>query len=254
MDRIEAAATSLAQARGGAALPGLAEDLRPRSLEEAEAIQHATLARLGEKPGGWKLGRQGEVVFAAPIPASLVLEDPGEAAIPMPAARFIELELAIRFHASLSPEAVASLRAEDLPRHAAIATLFELVQPRFAPGAETSAFDRIAECLANHGAVVRSSPLPWTPAILEAPPPVRLSQDGQIIATREGPHVATPVSALIEAWIGRMRREGRGVGAGEVLTFGSLTGMPPIPAAGAHYVGEIEGLAPLSIRVAPVSA
>jgi hypothetical protein len=252
LDKIEAAAALLAGARTGAALDGLPEALRPASLAEAEAMQNATLAALGETCGGWKLGRQGEVIFAAPIPASHILPDPADGAIPMPAARFIELELAIRFHQPVAPEAMAGLRPEDLPVLAHIGTLFELVQPRFAPSAPITPLDRIAECLANHGAAIRTAATPWTLALLDAPPPVRLSQNEGVIATREGPHVATPIRPLIEAWIARLAREQRGIAAGEVLTFGSLSGMPAIPQEGADYLGEIEGLPPLALTVASV--
>ncbi|HEY8610380.1 MAG TPA: hypothetical protein VIL69_03715 [Roseomonas sp.] len=252
MNSIEAAAELLARARGGPSLPGLPEALRPGTLQEAEAIQNATFARLGERCGGWKIGRHGEHVFSAPIPASTLITEPGDRPVTLLADRFIELELAIRFHEPVPSAAMARLRPEDLPRLASIATLFELVRSRFSPSAETGPLDRIADCVANHGAAIGVSTLPWTLGMLDAPPPVRLWQNDAVIAERTGPHVAVPVLPLIEAWIDRCRREGRGIAAGEVVTFGSLTGMPPIPAEGARYRGEIEGLAPLACTVAAV--
>ncbi|MFC7734330.1 hypothetical protein ACFQX4_00470 [Roseomonas sp. GCM10028921] len=251
MDSIRAAAGLLAAARDGAALPGLPQALRPITLDAAEAIQHATFAALGERIGGWKLGRQLGHVFSAPIPASRILADPGEAPVPMPAARFIELEVALRFHGDVAPAAAAALRPEDLPGLARLATLFELVQPRFEPSAEPGPLDRIAECVGNHGAALRESPQPWSFEELDAPPPVRLLQDGRAIAERDGPHVAAPLRPLFEAWIARLGREGRGIAVGEVVTFGSLTGMPPVPPEGALYRGEIGGMGPLLLTVAP---
>jgi 2-keto-4-pentenoate hydratase len=79
-----------------------------------------------------------------------------------------------------------------------------------------------------------------------------LSQDGEVISRRDGAHVAAPVVPLIDALLDRLRRENRGIAAGEVITLGSLSGMPPIPAAGAEYLGEVGQLTPLPCRVAPV--
>jgi len=253
LDKIEAAGSLLAGARTGEPLPGLPEALRPADLAAAEAIQVATMAALGATIGGWKIGRHGGEVFAAPIPAGLTLVGPVQGPLPMPEARFIELELAILFHQAVPAEEMASLRATDLPGLADRAVLIELVQPRYAAGAETTPLERLADCMANHGVVIRPTPGAWEVAELDSPPLTRLTQDGTLIATHDAPHVAAPLAPLIEAWILRMAREGRGLSAGDVLTFGSLSGMPAIPAAGAHYLGEIGGLLPLEIAVAPVA-
>lgn len=251
MDPIEDAARQLAAARRGAPLPGLAEASRPRDLAAAEAVQHATLAALGEGIGGWKLGRHGGAPFSAPFPASAVLEDRGGLRASLPAGSLIELEIAVRFRDAVPAARVASLRPEDLPGLAALATLFEFVQPRFTADAATGPLDRIADCLANNGGAVRASEAAWSLARLDAPPATRLSQDGALLARHEGPHVAAPIRPLVEAWLARLGREGRGIGAGAVLTFGSLTGMRPIPAQGADYEGEIEGLPPLRCAIEP---
>jgi 2-keto-4-pentenoate hydratase len=253
LNPIESTAGLLAWAHRGPALLGLPEELRPGSLEAAEAIQHETLVVLGDRAGGWKLGRHGGHLFSAPLPASRTLHAGEEASVTVPPDSLIEMEIAIRFRAAVPPAAVATLEADALPGLASIAVLFEFVHSRFAPDAVTGPLDRIADCLANHGAAVRTTPLPWSLAMLDNPPAVRLSQDGAVIARHEGPHVATPVGALIEAWITRLRRETRGIAAGEVVTFGSLTGMLPIPPEGARYEGEIEGLEPLrcTISIAP---
>lgn len=250
MNPIEAA-RQLADARRGAALPSLAEGTRPRNLAEAEAVQHATLAALGEEVGGWKLGRHGGGIFSAPFPASLVLEDAGALSVTLPAGSLIELEIAIRFREAVPPGRAATLRPDDLPSLSNIAALFEFVQHRFAADAATGPLDRIADCVANNGGAVRESNAGWSMALLDAPPPTQLSQDGVVLARHEGPHVAAPIRPLVEAWIARLSREGRGIGTGEVLTFGSLTGMRPIPVGGALFLGEIEGLAPLRCAVLP---
>ena len=249
MNPIEVAGRTLAAARTGAPLDGLPEPLRPRDLPQAEAIQHATLAALGEAIGGWKVGRHGGHAFSAPFPASLVVEDAGALAAVLPTASLIELEIAIRFHTAVAPAGIAALRPEDLPGLASIATLFEFVQQRFAPSATTGPLDRIAECMANNGAALRPGPDGWTLAMLDAPPATRLSRDGEQLARHDGPHVAAPVRPLIEAWLARLVRDGLGITAGQALTFGSLTGMLPIPPGDHAYLGEIDGLPPLRCAV-----
>lgn len=251
LNAIEAAADLLARARAGHALNGIPEALRPQSLGEAEAVQNATLSAMREGVGGWKVGRHGGVVFSAPIPASRLLTDPVHAPIALPAERFIELELALRFRQAVSPADVATLIPGDLTGLTTVATLFEFVRSRFLPSAETGPLDRIADCVANDGALVRATLMPFTLEMLDEPPAVTLMQDGTAISRRTGPHVAAPVVPLIEAWIARIRQEGRGIAAGEVVTLGSLSGMPPIPAAGASYLGEIDGFEPLRCTILP---
>jgi len=251
LDAIESAARLLAGARAeGHVLPGLPEELRPATLEAAEAIQAATLRLAGETVGGWKAGRQEGHAFVAPIPASRVTLASDEL-LPMPASRFLELELAIRFPVDIPPAEVARLTPDDLPGLAQIATLIELVQVRLDPSA-ANPLDRIADGLSNHGAVVRPSDVAWTLDLLDRPPPTVLTQDGRENGRRDDAHPAAPVRGLLDGYLDRCRRDGRGIAAGEVVTLGSLTGMPAIPAEGASYVGTIEGLDPVRCRVAPV--
>ena len=71
--QIDQAAQALAGARKGQALPGLPQAVRPQSREDAFAIQDAVMAKLGEKPGGWKVGALPDGgSFVAPIYASAV--------------------------------------------------------------------------------------------------------------------------------------------------------------------------------------
>ncbi|MBP0492321.1 hypothetical protein [Roseomonas indoligenes] len=254
MNAIQAAGELLARARAGAALPGLPPALRPATLEAAEGIQHATLAAMDEGIGGWKIGRLDGIINSAPIPASRLLTDPLPGPITLPAERYIEMELAIQFRVAVAPADVATLVPGDLTGLATLATLFEFVRPRIPTSGDVTPLDRIADAMGNDGALVRATLLPWTLTTLDMPPALTLFQDDAVLTRREAvPHVAAPLGPLLEAWIGRLRREGRGIAMGEVVTLGSLSGMPPIPAAGATYFGEIEGMEALRCTVAPVS-
>ena len=253
MDPIQEAGTLLARARAGDAIVGLPDALRPHTMEAAEAIQHATLAALGERPGGWKVGRLEGHVFTAPIPAGHIIAQPeGKEGVSFRVERFIELELALLFRRGATAADVANLVLGDLTDLATPATLLEFVRPRFLPDAQVTPLERIADCMANQGAMVTPTLMPWRLEDLDGMGAAVLFQNGEEISRREGAHVAAPVVPLIQALIERLRRENRGIAAGEVITLGSLSGMPPIPAEGADYLGEVGQLTALRCRVAPV--
>ncbi|WP_458096598.1 hypothetical protein [Roseomonas sp. WA12] len=253
MDPIQEAGTLLARARTGDAIAGLPDTLRPKTMDAAEAIQHATLTALGDRPGGWKVGRLEGQVFTAPIPAAHIVAQPeGKEGVSFRPERFIELELALVFRRGCTAADMASLVLGDLPDLATPATLLEFVRPRFLPDARVTALERIADCMANQGAMLTPTLMPWRLEDLDLMGTAILSQDGEVISRRDGAHVAAPVVPLIDALLDRLRRGNRGIAAGEVFTLGSLSGMPPIPAAGAEYLGEVGQLTPLTCRVAPV--
>src|SRR6266581_3383055 len=66
-EQIDEAARALAAARKGKPIAALPEGVRPQSEADSYAIQEAVLRRLGERPGGYKVGfsPQGGI-FCAP--------------------------------------------------------------------------------------------------------------------------------------------------------------------------------------------
>ncbi len=230
----ETAAAILARARHGATIARLPEPLRPTTLEQAEAIQHATL------PGpraGWKLGRHGPHIFSAPMPEA----GPGLAP---PAGTRIELEIALRLRAPLAPTAPLLLAETDL------AVLMEFVRSRFSAPEEATALERIADCVANHCFVALAAPGDWPPGFLDELPAVSLTLDGQEIAQHAGAHPAAPLAALLEGFAQRRAREGLVLAAGEIITLGSLTGILPVPPQGGVFTGRIGALPALRCAVA----
>jgi 2-keto-4-pentenoate hydratase len=237
---ITSAATTLAAARGGPAIAGLSP--APQSLADAEAIQMATLAALGLRRGGWKLGRAQDIIFSAPMPAGPI--DEPEPVLTLPGGTRIELELAVRFRQAPPP---SPLTLEALPDLADLVVLFEFVRTRLAT--PPAVYDRIADCISNERVVAVTAPGPWSVAILETVPPVHLLQDDAEIATHQGAHPAAPLGPLIAAWDARRARAGLSIAAGEILTLGSLTGVLPVPSGGARYLGRIGDLPALRCRV-----
>jgi 2-keto-4-pentenoate hydratase len=237
---ISGAAAALAAARSGPVIDGLSP--APRTMAQAEAIQMATLAALGMRRGGWKLGRANDVIFSAPMAAGPI--DEAEPAVALPAATRIELEIALRFRAAPPP---SPLTLEAMPDLTDLVVLFEFVRTRLAT--PPAVLDRIADCVSNERVVAVTAPGPWRVAFLETLPRVQLLQDDVEIATHQGTHPAAPLGPLLAAWDARRRQAGLAIAAGEILTLGSLTGVLPVPPGGARYLGRIGDLPPLRCRV-----
>jgi 2-keto-4-pentenoate hydratase len=178
------ASAALAAARTGHDIAGLAPG--PQTMAEAEAIQMATLAALGVRRGGWKLGRSQDVIFSAPMPEGPVDEE--EPVLTLPAGTRIELEIALRFREA-PPSAPLTIAA--LPELADLVVLLEFVRARFS--SPTPGFDRIADCISNERVVAVTAAGPWSSDILEDVPLVELFQDGAQIATHQGAHPAAPL-------------------------------------------------------------
>src|SRR4029079_2507569 len=90
------AARALADARNGQPIAAIPEALRPQSEADSYAIQDAVMRRLGERPGGWKVGFSPEGgVFCAPIYASKVQASP--ASLPASGFHLIGIEREIGF-------------------------------------------------------------------------------------------------------------------------------------------------------------
>ncbi|WP_431281121.1 hypothetical protein ACQW02_17085 [Humitalea sp. 24SJ18S-53] len=251
--RIAGATALLIDIRQGrqAPTPGLPEGLRPRDLAEAEAIQLATYAAMGWAIAGWKLGRTGPNVFAAPMPDATVTLM-ADAPVRLPPGTGMELEVAMQLRQGLDAAALAALRPGDLPGIADLVLLFEFVKSRFIPGTPPDEWDKIADGVANLGAVY-SPPLGNWHLADSDPLSMRLLIDDVEVARHDGPHRHAPLAELVEAWRHRCLAIGHAPKAGEVVTFGSLTGMLPVPAAGGILRGELVGRGSLVCRVAPLA-
>src|SRR6266581_8230079 len=98
-EQIDEAARALAAARKGQPIAALPEGVRPQSEADSYAIQEAVLRRLGERPGGYKVGFSPEGgIFCAPIYASRV--HPSPASLPAKGFHVIGIECEIGFRIS----------------------------------------------------------------------------------------------------------------------------------------------------------
>jgi 2-keto-4-pentenoate hydratase len=233
--------------REGKALQGLPPECRPATQAEAEAVQVATFAALDHAIGGWKVGRAGGLVFAAPLPVVKILEGPVTMP-PMPAGARVELELALRLRRAI-PLAELTIDFDRLTAAADLVPLIEIVSSRWALGAQVGPVERVADCVSNQLAVLGAPLGPWERAMVEAPA-AHLSFDGAEVAAHSGPHPAAPIEALLEAWCARCRALGHAPRAGEVVTLGTLTGILPLPPPGSEIRGLVLG-GEIRCRTAP---
>jgi 2-keto-4-pentenoate hydratase len=251
--RVAGATALLIDIRQGrhAPTPGLPAALRPRDLQEAEAIQLSTYTEMGWNIAGWKVGRTGPNFFAAPMP-HVATTPMAEAPLHLPPGTGVELEVAVRLRQDLDGGALAALRPEDLPEIADLVLLFEFVNSRFVAGTPPDELDKIADGVGNVGAAFSPPVGAWNWADINTLS-MRLLIDDAEVARHDGPHRHAPLFQLVEAWRRRCLAMGHAPRAGEVVTFGSLTGVQPLPAAGCTLRGELAGRGSLLCHIAPLA-
>jgi len=220
--QIDQAAQALAGARKGQALPGLPQAVRPQSREDAFAIQDAVMAKLGEKPGGWKVGALPDGgSFVAPIYASAVKPSPAS----LPARSFkvigIECEIGFRLNQALPARAQPYTRDEVL----AVASMhptIEIVDSRYVDFQSLDRLQVLADNFSNGGLVYGTAASGWERVDL-AHPPIEVTADGKPFADCTGLRAGDPVDLLVTA-VNLASARG-GVAAGTFVTTGTHTGM-----------------------------
>jgi len=221
MDRAavaQAAELLVAARRSGRLLDRLPASCAPQSLDDAFAIQDATVAALGETVAGWKVSLiDGRAVRGA-IMGSRVFESGAR----IPAADMpllgIEAEIAFRFERDLPPRQYGYAEVADaVTAFAAI----EIVASRFRDYPDLPPMDRNADFVSNGGFVRGPASADWRKLDLKDVA-VTLTIGGKEIVRRNGGHPAgdplLPAVALVNALPGGMK-------AGQFVTTGTYTGL-----------------------------
>jgi 2-keto-4-pentenoate hydratase len=216
-EAISQAAGLLIEAReSGVLLDGLPASCRPQDLDQAHAIQDATVAALGEAVAGWKVGApiDGRIVRGALLRSRIIA-----ARVPLLG---VEAEIAFRFDRALEPRARPYENAEV----AAAVTAFpaiEIVDSRFRDYRGAPLLERIADCV-SHGAFVEgAAQRRWREFDLSKLD-ARLEIDGQVVVQRVGGHPAgDPLLPAVE--LVNDLRHTTGVRACQVMTTGTYTGL-----------------------------
>jgi 2-keto-4-pentenoate hydratase len=219
----QAAALLTGARRTGILLDGLPPSCRPQNLDDAQAIQDATVAMLDDEVAGWKVGApvDGRIVRGALLRSRIIQSGGSIAAARVPLLG-VEAEVAFRFDHALVARELPYKYAEV----AAAVTAFpaiEIVDSRFRDYRGTPLIERIADCVSNGAFVEGPAHLMWPKfdlSKLEA----RLEIDGQVIVQHVGGHPAgDPLLPAIE--LVNDLRHSTGVTAGRVMTTGTYTGM-----------------------------
>lgn len=220
--QIEQAAEALAAARRGQAIPELPQALRPQSRPDAFAIQDAVMAKLGETPGGWKVGALPDgQAFVAPIFASAVKPSPAS----MPARGFkvigIECEIGFRLNQAL-PSRPAPYARDEVLAAVSMHPTIEIVDSRYHDFQSLDRLQVLADNFSNGGLVYAAAASGWEGADLTHPP-IEVTVDGKPFADCTGLRAGTPVDLLVTA-VNEVRQRG-GMTAGTFVTTGTHTGM-----------------------------
>jgi 2-keto-4-pentenoate hydratase len=252
MDReaIAKAARILIEARRGG---GLAERFppasRPASAEEADAIQQAVIAGLGETIVGWKVALTDDygVLRGALVASRLLLDDATIAASLMPALG-IEAEIAFRCDRDLPPRAEAYDRAEIEDRVTALVGM-EVVDSRFRDSAAVPVIERAADFMSNGGFVVGAARPDWRRFDLSALPASLLINGEPAVSRQIGGHAAKdPILPLVA--LANVLRKTTGLFEGQIITTGTFTGVTRCK-AGDHVQAVFEDFGAVAARIAP---
>jgi len=215
----------LAARHSGQRPAALPENMRPRTVGDAYAIQDAVAAKLGAI-GGWKVGAKNASAepTCAPLPATLILRSPQRFAAGRFAHNGVEAELAFTLSHDLPPRPkpyrVADLEAAVATVHAAI----EIVDSRFVDLNGVDALSLLADFQSN-GALVVGNGVALPQAFQSSTQQVTLEIDGKRVVESRGSNPAGDVLCLL-AWLANhaTARSG-GLRRGDIVTTGSWTGM-----------------------------
>ena len=254
MRRVEAAARRLAGAwRTGTRIPDLG-DARPRTRDQAYAVQDAVTEILDLPVVGWKVGAATPAIMRQrgldePIPGPLFGPRVYAGDATLPAADFraanIETEFAIRTLAELPPRR-AAYTAADLTAVSELLAAFDLTQSRYSEAPDD--LSEIADS-GNSGGAVIGTPIPdWRDRDLLRTT-VELSVDGSApVPTYTGNWRRHPLDVF--AWlVNSLGRRGIGLPAGSMILTGSLTEPHPV-APGSNAVARFGGGAEVRMSIA----
>jgi 2-keto-4-pentenoate hydratase len=229
----EAAAILLKARRNGLLIPGLPEHCRPRSLDDAYAVQDRVFEGLNEATGGWFVGCSNPAIqeqlglnspYFARLPASTIQESPAS----LDSSRFptitLEVEFAFRLAGDLPPRS-KPYGLEEVA--AAVATLhpaIEVVTSHLKDWTRQPIFSLIADNGTDGALVIGAGLEDWRGLDLGAAT-AELHVDGNCVRRGNGTNVmGDPLKALV--WLANAcSAKGTGLIAGHVHNTGSCTEM-----------------------------
>ncbi|MGY9046787.1 hypothetical protein P775_15075 [Puniceibacterium antarcticum] len=191
----------------------------------AYAVQEAVLQGLGDPGGVWKLALLGGTTRETAVLPRRALHISGTS-LTLPSDTAIEVETAL---------VLAGDPADSTPIDAIaeVRLAFELIAPRFAPGAAVSPLDKMADGFSSAAIVLGDVLADWR-AGLPDQLGIVLSLEGVPVLA---PETAAPLDEALDFldWLSRhARAQGRPLRRGDVVITGARIG--PLPLNGAQHV------------------
>ncbi len=240
---------------GGGTVPLAAGDVLI-GTEDAYAVQREIATLAGLPRAGWKVGTTSEVAqrllgtsepATAPMFQPLCFESPAELAIFEGQSAGVECEFAFRFDRPLPRRDTAYSCAEVLAAVGALVPAIEVVACRFEGGFAGLGGDRLIADMAANLAWVRGAETgDWRGRDLR-PHPVVLSKNGKIVAEGSGARVLGDPLNVLEWTANHLSGLGDGIGAGEVVSTGTCTGVVPV-APGDVLIADFADLGEVEVR------
>jgi 2-keto-4-pentenoate hydratase len=218
-----AASLLIAARRSREPLARLPEDCRPATLDEALRIQAATVAQMGERIAGWKVGGliDGRLSYGVLL-ASRIVRSSGKVEARNAPLLGMEAEIGFRFLRDASPRNEPYSYDEVAERVVAFPAI-EVVATRYRDYQGTPLIERTADCMSNGAYVVGADRPDWRSFDL-LNIAVSLAFGDRTIVQRHGGHTAgdplKPAVDLVNEF-----RTGTGVRAGQMMTTGTYTGL-----------------------------
>jgi 2-keto-4-pentenoate hydratase len=245
--RADAAAAFLLDLRRPGAEPvgNLPDDLRPTSLDEAIAIQIATLRAIGPI-GGWKVGAGNAAAtpVASPLPASGIKASPAAIAT---ARHGAECEIGFTFGEALPPRETPYSRDAVIAAISTCQATIEVVSPRLVAYPALDPLCVLAD-LGVHGGLCVGQPIAaWDPEMFAALH-VIMDVNGakQHEATGSNPGGTDLIRLLVWLANSGVVRAAGGIAAGAVVTTGSWTGLT-FHEPGTRVMARFDGFAPVEV-------
>ncbi|MCO5066641.1 MAG: hypothetical protein M9924_19850 [Rhizobiaceae bacterium] len=236
MDRIAGAAAMLAATHARESFPCLPDELSPRTLAEALAIQDEIVRRGGETPTAWKVATLPEgVAWGAILPGRIFTS--GSAARIGDEPVGIEAELAFRFRRNVA-RSEYPLGRDALCEAIDAFLAMELVTSRFNSYQSAPPLHRVADFMSNGGLVLGPQWKAWRSADLSSVE-VTLSIEGIPKTSSQAGHPSGDPLLPLLAYVND-RLPGQDISEGTLVITGSLTGLTwtRVPAtAEAHFHG-----------------
>jgi 2-keto-4-pentenoate hydratase len=243
----EAAAVLLAARASGHGPSDFPDSCRPRTRQEAYAIQAMVAPSLGPI-GGWKVGSPSPDTepMCSALPQSGILQSP--AIVPGPLRyRGVETEIDFRIGRALPPRGEPYTRQDILAAIESCHAAIEIVECRFAEMDGATHLSALADLQNHHALILGAANASWRDIAFDRLT-VRVTAEGQQIAEGTGSNPAgDPIALLIwlanhgSLWAG-------GLKAGDIVTTGSWIGKIPV-APGAMIVASFEGFSPVEARL-----